>query len=116
MRTAARRFELAKALGLAVRLEVIEFVELTHFDFAVHFTAERRRKADTDGTGNVNDLLRESTASAGLPAKEVLADGEYASSVNGQVVRIAQAAYVDGAESTPKVDAAADAALSLKLG
>lgn len=77
--------------------------------------AALKAKTDTDGTGNVNDLLREGKAPAGLPGKEVLADSEYASSVNGKVVRIVQAAFVDGSAPTPKVDAAADAALQLKL-
>ena len=92
---------------------VVSLAEVTMPD--ADTAATLKATADTDGTGNVNDLLRESAPSAGLPSKEVLADSEYASSVDGTVVRIAQAAFVDGAKPTAKVDAAADAALALKL-
>ncbi|WP_106848135.1 hypothetical protein [Blastococcus sp. Marseille-P5729] len=77
--------------------------------------AELKALLDTEGTGNVNDLLRENKAPEGSPPKEVLGDSEYASSVDGEQVRIVLAAYADGAAPTAKVDAAADAALALKI-
>lgn len=78
--------------------------------------AELKALLDTSGTGNVNDLLRENKAPEGSPPKEVLGDSEYASSVDGQQVRIVLAAHADGSAPTPKVDAAADAALALEIG
>ncbi|GHF76457.1 hypothetical protein FHX82_002566 [Amycolatopsis bartoniae] len=50
--------------------------------------------ADRDGTGNVNDLVRDGTAKvAGAPK---LADGEYASRVTGTQVTIVLSAFFDG--------------------
>ncbi|GAB3298312.1 hypothetical protein EK0264_16805 [Epidermidibacterium keratini] len=78
--------------------------------------ATLKSRADSDGTGNVNDLLRDGTVPPGYPQDSgVLGDGEYASSVEGKVVRIVQAAFVDGSKTTDAVDAAADAALGLEL-
>lgn len=93
---------------------VVAIAEVTMPD--ADAAAGLKTKADTDGTGNVNDLLREGNVPAGLPGKEVLKNSEYASSIDQTVVRIAQAAFVDGSPTTPGVDAAADAALELSLG
>lgn len=50
--------------------------------------------ADRDGTGNVSDLVRDGTAKiAGAPK---LADGVYASRVNGNRVTIVLSAFFDG--------------------
>lgn len=78
--------------------------------------ASLKSRADTDGTGNINDLLRDGIVPPGYPQDDgILGDGEYASSVDGDVVRIVQAAFVDGSKTTDAVDAAADAALNLQL-
>lgn len=77
--------------------------------------AALKAMTDTSGTGNVNDLLRDGVRPDGYPTAEIIIAGEYASSVNQTTVRIVEAAFVDGADPTPKVDAAADAALSLEL-
>lgn len=77
--------------------------------------AALKAMTDTSGTGNVNDLLREGVQPRGYPSYEVITGGEYASSVIKTKVRIVEAAFVDGSETTPPVDAAADAALTLKI-
>lgn len=71
---------------------------------------------DTDGTGNVNDLLREGGAPAGIAAPEVLTDGHYASSIDGAHVRICEIGFADGSKPTEQLDLAAESALSLELG
>jgi hypothetical protein len=48
----------------------------------------------SDGTGNVNDLLREGGSVAGLPNK--LPDAAFASRQDGNRVLVAEAAYTDG--------------------
>jgi hypothetical protein len=79
-------------------------------------TAAARRLqalADTTGTGNVNDLLREGKGYAGGPAE--LAGAEYASAVSGPVVTIVESSWAqpgDGDAAT--VDAIAGTALVLE--
>ena len=77
--------------------------------------AALKAMTDTSGTGNVNDLLREDVRPDGYPSAEVITGGEYASSVIETKVRIVEAAFVDGSDTTPNVDAAADAALQIEL-
>ena len=69
--------------------------------------------ADTTGTGNVNDLLREGKGYAGGPRE--LAGAEYASAVSGPVVTIVESSWVEpGAGDAATVDAIADAGLGLE--
>jgi hypothetical protein len=51
--------------------------------------------ADTSGTGNVSDLLREGAGYVGAP--DALHDAEYASAVSGSVVTIVETSWVDPA-------------------
>ena len=52
-----------------------------------------KKLADTDGTGNVNDLVRDGTATiAGAPK---LADGDYLSCTNGAAVTIVLSVFFD---------------------
>ncbi|MEO6956902.1 MAG: hypothetical protein ABI137_09205, partial [Antricoccus sp.] len=51
---------------------------------------------DTDGTGNVNNLLLDGKIPAGYPAASVMKGSSYASSIKGNVVRVVAAAYADG--------------------
>jgi hypothetical protein len=53
-----------------------------------------RTLADTDGSGNVSDLLREGVDYPGSPAE--LSGAEYASAVAGSVVTIVETAWSDG--------------------
>jgi hypothetical protein len=69
--------------------------------------------ADTTGTGNVNDLLREGKGYPGGPQE--LAGAEYASAVSGPVVTIVESSWVQpGAGDAATVDAVADEALVLE--
>ena len=69
--------------------------------------------ADTTGTGNVNDLLREGKGYPGGPPE--LAGAEYASAVSGPVVTIVESSWVQpGAGDAATVDAVADEALVLE--
>jgi hypothetical protein len=69
--------------------------------------------ADTTGTGNVNDLLREGKGYPGGPQE--LAGAEYASAVSGPVVTIVESSWVQpGAGEAATVDAIADGALGLE--
>jgi hypothetical protein len=69
--------------------------------------------ADTTGTGNVNDLLRERKGYPGGPPE--LAGAEYASAVSGPVVTIVESSWVrPGAGDPAAVDAVADEALVLE--
>jgi hypothetical protein len=77
-------------------------------------TAAARRLqalADTTGTGNVNDLLREGKGYAGGPAE--LAGAEYASAVSGPVVTIVESSWAQRGDAAT-VDAIADRALVLE--
>ncbi len=77
--------------------------------------AKLKSKADSDGTGNVNDLLRDGVIPTGYPSANVMDNAEYASSITGQTVRIVETAFTDGSKSTANVDKAADVALKLKI-
>ncbi|MFV0532332.1 MAG: hypothetical protein ACK5MR_01600 [Cumulibacter sp.] len=77
--------------------------------------ASLKSMTDTEGTGNVTDLLREGVLPDGYPTSDILVAGEYASAVTGAELRIVEAAFVDGSTTTPTVDAAADAALQLEF-
>jgi hypothetical protein len=70
---------------------------------------------DRNGSGNVNDLLREGVRYTGSP--DALSGAEYASAVSGTAVTIVESAWVDedteGAATL--VDGAADAGLSLPV-
>jgi hypothetical protein len=57
--------------------------------------ASFKQLVDSDGTGNVNDLLREGVTYAGAPASYP-DDNEYASAINGTTVRVVLAAFADG--------------------
>lgn len=96
--------------GKDVAVSVAE-VEMKTDDAA----AQLKSKADSDGTGNVNDLLRDGVIPDGYPSTTVMINGEYASSIKGRDVRIVEAAFADGSESTANVDKVADEALNLKI-
>jgi hypothetical protein len=69
--------------------------------------------ADTTGTGNVNDLLREGKGYSGGPSE--LSGTEYASAVSGPVVTIVESSWVQaGAGDAATVDAIAGSALVLE--
>jgi hypothetical protein len=72
-----------------------------------------RGRADTNGSGNVNDLLREGVRYPGGP--EQLRSAEYASAVSGPTVTIVESAWVDtGSGGTEaEVDKIATDGLSL---
>lgn len=96
--------------GLPAVVSVSE-VQMTDAEQAAEF----RTLVDTNGTGNVSDLLRSGVPLEGGPRELVAA--AYASQLTGPVVRIVEVAYVDesagGADST--LDGAADDALTLQL-
>lgn len=74
---------------------------------------ELQSLTDTNGTGNVNDLLREGVRYAGGP--DSLSGSEYASAVSGPVVTVVEASWVQaGAGGAAEIDAVADAALALE--
>jgi hypothetical protein len=77
----------------------------------------RRLKAlaDTSGTGNVSDLLREGVRYAGGPTK--LSGSEYASAVDGAVVTIVETAWVSPADkgTATQLDTEAEKGLSLAV-
>ena len=69
--------------------------------------------ADTSGTGNVNDLLREGKGYSGGPQQ--LSGAEYASAVSGPVVTIVESSWVQpGSGDATTVDAIAGNALVLE--
>lgn len=72
-----------------------------------------RGRADTSGSGNVSDLLREGVRYPGGPEK--LQKAEYASAVSGPTVTIVESAWVDPAAggTEAEVDQIATDALSL---
>jgi hypothetical protein len=70
-----------------------------------------RSLADTDGSGNVNDLLREGVRYDGGPAK--LSAAEYASAQQGTTVTIVETSWTGGAGNSSALDALASSALSL---
>jgi hypothetical protein len=70
---------------------------------------------DRNGSGNVNDLLREGVRYTGSP--DELSGAEYASALSGTAVTIVESAWVDedAAGSSTEVDAVADAGLTLPV-
>ncbi|MGY1773940.1 hypothetical protein [Blastococcus sp. SYSU D00813] len=72
-----------------------------------------RALADTSGSGNVNDLLREGVRYPGGP--EELTGAEYASAVEGTVVTIVETDWVGPAGSTADLDLVAATALALEM-
>lgn len=77
--------------------------------------AKLKSMVDSNGTGNVNDLLRDGVIPSGYPSTQVLDNAEYASSISGQTVRIVETAFTDGSQPTANVNKAADVALKLKI-
>jgi hypothetical protein len=73
-----------------------------------------RSLADTDGSGNVNDLLREGVRYDGGPTK--LAAAEYASAQQGTTVTIVESSWTGTAGASSALDALASSALSLPAG
>ncbi|HEX2300933.1 MAG TPA: hypothetical protein VHH34_20900, partial [Pseudonocardiaceae bacterium] len=71
--------------------------------------AQLQKLADTDGTGNISDLLREGVTFDGAP--ERLSDASYASQRRGPVLVIVEAAAASGAARP--LDSLAEAALEL---
>jgi len=69
--------------------------------------------ADTDGSGNVNDLLREGVRYEGGPTK--LSSAQYDSAVEGTTVTIVETSWVATAGATSALDALAAEALSLPV-
>ena len=73
-----------------------------------------RALTDRNGSGNVNDLLREGITYAGAPAE--LASAEYASAVSGPTVTIVESAWVDPAGgSAADIDRMAANGLALQV-
>jgi hypothetical protein len=73
-----------------------------------------RELADTNGSGNVSDLLREGAGYPGGPA--ALSSAEYASAVGGSIVTIVETAWADGAGgAAPELDLVAGAGLALPM-
>jgi hypothetical protein len=74
-----------------------------------------RSLTDANGSGNVNDLLREGVRYTGSPAE--LSGAEYASAVSGTTVTIVESAWVDeDAEgSSSDIDQIADDGLALAV-
>jgi hypothetical protein len=74
-----------------------------------------RALADTSGTGNVSDLLREGVRYPGGPEK--LVDSEYASAQQGDVVTIVETSWVDAADAgrSDQLDSQANSGLVLDV-
>jgi hypothetical protein len=70
-----------------------------------------RSLADTDGSGNVSDLLREGVRFAGGPTK--LTGAQYASDQQGTTVTIVETSWAATAGTSSALDALASSALSL---
>jgi hypothetical protein len=70
---------------------------------------------DSNGTGNVSDLLREGVRYTGSPAE--LSGAEYASAVSGPVVTIVESAWAqeDTEGDAAEIDTVADEGLSLQV-
>jgi hypothetical protein len=70
-----------------------------------------RSLADTDGSGNVSDLLREGARYDGGPTK--LSKAQYASQQQGTTVTIVETSWAGTAGTASALDALASTALSL---
>ncbi|NIH81292.1 hypothetical protein [Amycolatopsis viridis] len=73
-----------------------------------------KKLADTDDTGNVTDLVRDGTAQ--IPEAPKLADGYYASRVQGSALTIVLSAYFDGRAVDPALRRIGNEALDLIPG
>ncbi|MEU0467339.1 hypothetical protein ABZ215_25335 [Amycolatopsis sp. NPDC006131] len=73
-----------------------------------------KKLADTDGTGNVNDLVRDGTAK--IPGAPKLADGDYLSRVTGASVTIVLSAFFDGHSDEATLQRISKEALDLAPG
>jgi hypothetical protein len=88
---------------------VVSLVRVTMPDVA---NAQALRSlADTDGSGNVNDLLREDVSWDGGPTR--LSRAQYASAQEGTTVTIVETSWTGTAGASSALDALASAALSL---
>jgi hypothetical protein len=88
---------------------VVSLSRVTMFDVA---NAQALRSlADTDGSGNINDLLREGLRYDGGPEK--LAGAQYASAQEGTTVTIVETSWTGTAGASSALDALASSALSL---
>jgi hypothetical protein len=77
--------------------------------------AQLKTWADSSGTGNVSDLLREGMTWAGGPTRLGSAS-EYASALHGDVVTIVETAWVPPASgASDQLDGAAEAGLTLPV-
>jgi hypothetical protein len=76
---------------------------------------ELRQLTDTNGSGNVSDLLREGVTYDGAPAK--LSSAEYASAVSGPTVTVVESDWVDPAAAgpVPTLDKVASDGLALPV-
>jgi hypothetical protein len=70
-----------------------------------------RSLADTDGSGNINDLLREGVRYEGSPTK--LSSAQYASAQEGTTVTIVESSWTGTRGASSALDALASSALSL---
>jgi hypothetical protein len=75
-------------------LFVVSRVEMPSAEAAVSV----RQVLDGNGTGNINDLLREGRTFPGGPAK--MPSSGYASTQTGKVLVVAEAGYIDGGPSS----------------
>ncbi|OXM71941.1 MULTISPECIES: hypothetical protein [Amycolatopsis] len=73
-----------------------------------------KKLADTDGTGNVNDLVRDGTAK--IPGAPKLAGGDYLSRVTGSSVTIVLSAFFDGHSDEATLQRISKEALDLAPG
>ncbi|MCZ2857604.1 hypothetical protein [Blastococcus sp. VKM Ac-2987] len=92
---------------------VVSVSRVTMSDAAV--ARELRVLTDRNGSGNVNDLLREGVGYDGAPAQ--LRSAQYASAVSGPTVTVVETAWADPstAGSTAAVDEAASDGLALPV-
>lgn len=93
------------------RAVVVSVVRVRMADTAT--ARELRALTDTNGSGNVSDLLREGVTYEGAPAK--LSNAEYASAVSGPTVTVVESAWVDPAAggSSAEIDLIASNGLQL---
>ncbi|MGY1855602.1 hypothetical protein [Modestobacter sp. SYSU DS0290] len=91
------------------RSAVVSVAEVTMPDASL--AQALRALADTDGSGNVSDLLREGVGYAGAP--ERLRGAQYASSQRGTDVTIVESAWAGAAGTSAALDVLASSALAL---
>ncbi|MPY79450.1 MAG: hypothetical protein GEV04_13370 [Actinophytocola sp.] len=73
--------------------------------------SELKGITDTNGTGNVSDMLRDGTAR--LPSAPQVAGGAYASELNGDTVTIVEGAFYGGYSDPALLDEIATAAVGV---